>query len=273
MENHHGQRSVEPKVSIIIPTRDKYELLRACIDSIQAKTAYGNYEIVVINNDSSEAPTIEYLELLSSTGITVLEYPYVFNYSKISNFGADQTESDYLCFLNNDTEVIERSWLDHLMDHAVKDDVGVVGSRLMYSNGTIQHCGVALNHGGIVNHPYARMLQKDVFQGDEISKCHTVSAVTFACALVKKSVFFEVGGMDEQFRVGLNDIDFCMRATNSGYLSTMCNRSVLLHHESQTRGRVTKGARAIFFAVLESIRFIKKYPENVRKEIYFEKVG
>ena len=107
MGSHHGQRLAEPKVSIIIPTRDKYELLRACIESIQAKTTYGNYEIVVINNASSEVSALDYLKLLASNGVRVLDYPHTFNYSKITNFGAANTESDYLCFLNNDTAVIE----------------------------------------------------------------------------------------------------------------------------------------------------------------------
>ena len=268
MENHHGQRSVEPKVSIIIPTRDKYELLHACIESIQAKTTYGNYEIVVINNDSIEASTIEYLELLRSTGITVLDYPYEFNYSKISNFGADNTDSEYLCFLNNDTEVLAPQWLGLLLDHAVQPDVGVVGSKLLYPDGSIQHLGVALGYTGAAGHPLAGEMPEGTTSMKLTNSCFEVSAVTFACAVTSRKNFKRVIGLDSRFKVGLNDIDFALRIKGNGKRNVVCGQSCLIHHESKSRRSTSSfsgGARA----AIEVTRFLRIYGRQLRSDYFF----
>lgn len=268
MENHHGQRSVEPMVSIIIPTRNKYELLRACIESIQTKTTYGNYEIVVINNDSIEAATIDYLELLRSTGITVLDYPYEFNYSKISNFGSDKTESDYLCFLNNDTEVIEPRWLELLMDHAVQPDVGVVGSKLLYPDGSIQHIGVALGYKGAAGHPLAGEMPDGTRSIKHADSCFEVSAVTFACAVTSRKNFTLANGLDSGFKVGLNDIDFALRLKSKGKKNVVCGQSCVIHHESKSRkstSSLSGGARA----TLEVLRFLRTYGRQLQSDYFF----
>jgi len=268
MENHHGQRSVEPMVSIIIPTRNKYELLRACIESIQTKTTYGNYEIVVINNDSSEASTIEYLELLRSTGITVLDYPYEFNYSKISNFGADNTVSEYLCFLNNDTEVLESHWLALLMDHAIQPDVGVVGSKLLYPDGSIQHLGVALGYTGAAGHPLAGEIPDGTINFQHANSCFEVSAVTFACAVTSRKKFKLANGLNSGFKIGLNDIDFALRLKGVGKRNVVCGRSCLIHHESKSRRSTSSwvgGARA----TLEVLRFLKIYGLELHEDYFF----
>ena len=269
METHHGQRYVEPKVSIIIPTRDKYELLHACIESIRTKTTYGNYEIVVINNDSIEALTIDYLELLRSTGITVLDYPYEFNYSKISNFGSDKTESDYLCFLNNDTEVTEPRWLELLMDHAVQPDIGVVGSKLLYPDGSLQHLGVALGYTGAAGHPLASEMPDGINNIHHANSCFEVSAVTFACAVTSRKIFKQVNGLDSRFKVGLNDIDFALRLKNNGKINVLCGQSCLIHHESKSRrptSSLVGGARA----TVEIIRFLKIYGRQLFEDYFFK---
>lgn len=269
MESHHGQRSVEPKVSIIIPTRDKFELLHACIESIQTKTTYGNYEIVVINNDSIEASTIDYLELLRSTGITVLDYPYEFNYSKISNFGSDKTESDYLCFLNNDTEVIEPRWLELLMDHAAQPDVGVVGSKLLYPNGSIQHFGVALGYTGAAGHPLAGEIPDGATSVNQANSCFEVSAVTFACAVTSRFNFKLANGLDSGFKVGLNDIDFALRLKNKGKRNVVCGQSCLIHHESKSR-KSMKSLSGSVTAAKEVLRFIKTHGGKLRSDYFFK---
>lgn len=269
-ENHHGKRSVEPKVSIIIPSRDKYELLRACINSIQTKTTYGNYEMVVINNASSEESTIEYLALLRSTGINVLDYPSEFNYSKILNFGSDNTESDYLCFLNNDTEVIEPNWLGLLMDHAVQSDVGVVGSKLLYPDGSIQHLGVALGYTGAAGHPLAGEIPDDTTSMKHINSCFEVSAITFASAVTSRMNFELANGLDSGFKVGLNDIDFALRLKNNGKRNVVCGQSCLIHHESKSRRSTTSlvgGARAI----LEVVRFLRIYGRQLYEDYFFKR--
>ncbi len=268
METHHGQRYVEPKVSIIIPTRDKYELLHACIESIQAKTTYGNYEIVVINNDSIEASTIDYLQLLRSTGITVLDYPYEFNYSKISNFGASNTESEYLCFLNNDTEVVEPNWLGLLIDHAVQPNVGVVGSKLLYPDGSIQHMGVALGYTGAAGHPLSGEMPGGTTSMKHADSCFEVSAVTFACAVTSRKNFKLANGLDSDFKVGLNDIDFALRLKSMGKRNVICGQNCVIHHESKSRKSTSSfsgGARA----TLEVLRFLKTYGRQLDSDYFF----
>lgn len=268
MRNHHGQRSVAPKVSIIIPTRDKYDLLRKCIESIQMKTAYRNYDIVVINNASRQVKTLEYLEVLRSTGIVVLDYPDEFNYSKISNFGVANTESEFVCFLNNDTEVLEPNWLGLLMDHAVQPDVGVVGSKLFYRDGSIQHLGVALGHTGAAGHPLLGEAPDEINSASYAKSCFEVSAVTFACAVTSRRAFDLAGGLDPGFKVGLNDIDFALRLNRKGKKALVCGQSCLFHHESKSRKSTSSfigGARA----ALEVLRFLRIYGRHLHDDYFF----
>lgn len=270
MEDHHGLRSVEPRVSVIIPTRDKYGLLRACIESIQTKTTYPNYEIVVINNASCETSTLEYLKSLSSTGIRVLDYPHEFNYSKITNFGAANTNSDYLCFLNNDAEVIGPDWLGQLMDHAVQPTVGVVGSKLIYPDGSIQHLGVALGYTGAAGHPLAGDMPDDTKITQQANSCFEVSAVTFACAVTSREAFNHALGLDTDFKVGLNDIDFALRLRSQGMRNVLCEKSCLMHHESSSR-RSTSSLSGGMRAALEVFRFLKLYGRQLRKDYFFSR--
>ncbi len=268
MENHHGLKSLEPSVSIIIPTRDKYELLSACIASIQKKTTYTNYEIVVIDNASSESSTLEYLKLLTSSGVRVLAYPHKFNYSKITNFGAANTESDYLCFLNNDVEIIEPNWLGQLMDHAVQPAVGVVGSKLIYPDGSIQHLGVALGYTGAAGHPLAGEMTDGTTSIKKTNSCFEVSAVTFACAVTSRKNFKLANGLDSRFKVGLNDIDFALRLKGMGKRNVVCGQSCLIHHESKSRRSTSSlvgGARA----TLEVLFFLKTYGLELHEDSFF----
>jgi GT2 family glycosyltransferase len=268
MESHHGQRSREPKVSIIIPTRDKYQLLLACIESIQSKTTYENYEIVIIDNASSESSTVEYLQLLASTGIRVLKYPHEFNYSKIINYGVANTESEYLCFLNNDTEVIEPSWLGVLMDHAIQPKVGVVGSKLLYPDGSIQHFGVALGYTGAAGHPLAGDMPEQTVGISDVNSCFEVSAVTFACAVTSRETFNQTLGLREVFKVGLNDVDFALRLSTNGKKNILCGKSCLFHHESKSRKEMSSFSGALR-ASLEVMRFLKLYPKKALRDQYF----
>lgn len=268
MDNHHVQRSFSPSVSIIIPTRDKYALLYACIESIQTKTTYSNYEIVVINNSSIETSTLEYLEHLSSRGVRVLNFPHEFNYSEIINFGAVNTDSDYLCFLNNDTEVVEPGWLGQIMDHAVQPEVGVVGSKLLYSDGSIQHFGVALGYTGAAGHPLAGRMPQESGGNPQASSCFEVSAVTFACAVSSRKNFDRAKGLDSGFKVGLNDIDFSLRLKSFGMKNIVCGKSCLIHHESKSRkstSTISGGARA----VLEVLRFLRIHGRKLGQDGFF----
>lgn len=266
VSSHHGLRTLDPRVTIIIPTRDKYKLLRECIESIQTKTTYGNYEIMVINNGSIEASTLGYLKFLALSGVLVVDYPQEFNYSKITNFGAANTKSDYICLLNNDTQVIEPNWLGNLMDHSVQARVGVVGSKLLYPDGSLQHNGVAVGINGIATH----------FKDDSGSpgetlvtslSCFQVEAVTFASVLIKKEVFDSLGGLDPTLKIGLNDIDFCLRINQN--INVVCGRALLTHQESASRHRMAtlKGMRQ---AIRDILVFLSKNPLSKIYDRFFE---
>lgn len=236
-QKHHlniTEKEVDlPKVSIIIPTRDKSELLSNCVDSIRAKTTYPNYEIIIVNNQSLEQSTVTLLESYRSSDIKVLDFDQSFNYSRVCNFAAANSSGQFLCFLNNDTEVLAENWLASMVDHAANKNVGVVGGLLTYPDGTIQHMGLALGYTGVAGHPGRGKNPTDVVP----DSCYEVSGVTFACAMVSKTKFQELGGLDENFPVGFNDVDFCVRSTNRGYKNLVCLEARLTHSESQTRKR------------------------------------
>jgi glycosyltransferase involved in cell wall biosynthesis len=156
----------EPKVSIIIPTRDKPKLLRACIESIRENTNYSNYELLIVDNSSIEPETKDLLAQYEPEGVSILQYPGTFNYSAICNFAATKATGDYLCFLNNDTEVITKNWLSSMVDHASKSSTGLVGAILSYPNKSIQHMGIALGYTGIAGHPNRGESKEQCVPGD-----------------------------------------------------------------------------------------------------------
>jgi GT2 family glycosyltransferase len=264
--HHHGIRTSEHTVAIIIPTRDKVELLRACIESVFEKTIYKNYEIIVVDNQSIEPVTHKYLSGIKNRGVKVLNYPYKFNYSAICNFAASATSAQVLCFLNNDTEVIAPAWLGDLADHAIQESIGVVGSLLLYPDKSIQHAGIALGFTGLAGHPHVGNLLPEA----NLSRCFEVSAVTFACAVVSREVFFELSGLDRSFPVGLNDVDFGVRATKIGRTNLVCNKSVILHHESKSR-KSTRSPRGAIRATRDVLNFIKKHGKNFAHDPFFHK--
>ncbi len=265
---HHGAPRNETKIAIVIPTRDKVELLRSCIESIESKTTYSNYEILVVDNESSDPKTLDYLASLRSLGYTVLDYPEQFNYSKICNFAASYSSAAYLCFLNNDTEVIEPEWLESLMQHAVQPGVGLVGSKLLYKEGSIQHIGIALGYAGVAGHPFSGVSDEELGLFGQEGACFEVSAVTFACALVSRKIYFEVGGLDEKFKVGLNDVDFSLKLRGAGYKTAICTRSTLIHYESRSR-KSMKSLSGSFRAIVEVMHFLNKWSSEQRREDYF----
>jgi GT2 family glycosyltransferase len=264
---HEGEKR-EPTVSIIIPTKNQYELLHACIESILGKTTYRSFNLIVINNQSKDLSAVSYLSELEHRGVRVLDYPHPFNYSRICNLGAAESSSDFLCFLNNDTEVIDPDWLSNLMAHATGPSVGVVGSKLLYPDGTIQHFGVALGYKGVAGHVFSGVVPESEVLGVAQGECFQVSAVTFACAVTPRRVFMELGGLDEEFVVGLNDIDFCIRASKAGYSVIMCSRNSLIHHESKTRS-VAKSLKGLRVAVRETLVFAAKYRDDIKSDVFF----
>ena len=232
-----------PRVSIIIPTKDSADRLKKCIDSIKKKTSYKNYEIIVINNNSTEDRTFEYLEEISkSPDITILKYDIPFNFSAINNFAALNSNGEYLLFLNNDTEVISDDWLSAMIEHAQRKEVGAVGCKLLYPDNTIQHAGLILGISGIPGkagvggHSHKHILDAAPGYYGRPHVIQNLSAVTAACVMIRKNTFNEIGGFDEKFAVAFNDVDLCLNIRDKGYLIVYTPYAVLYHHESLSRG-------------------------------------
>ncbi len=223
------------RVSIIIPTRDELVRLRRCIASIEAKTDYRNYEIIIVDNASRSAGTLEYLER-SPHRIIRCDSP--FNFSLLNNLAAQEASGDYLLLLNNDTEVISAEWLMAMLEHAQRPEVGAVGAKLLYPDGRIQHAGILLGVGGAVSHAHRHI---DGFSGAGYLNYPNVirnyNAVTGACLMVRRNLFLEEGGFDETlFPVSYNDVDLCLRLRQRGYLIIYTPYALLYHQESATRG-------------------------------------
>lgn len=228
--------TARPLVSIIIPTRDQAALLRATVDSILARTQYESYEILIVDNGSRDPDALEYLASLRPP-CHVHRWAHPFNYSALNNFGVAASKGEQLLFLNNDVEVINRDWLTAMLEYAQRDDVGAVGAKLLYTDGTIQHAGVVLTAGGIGLHAFrhtAREVPGVPRLADVPRNC---SAVTGACMMVPRRVFEELGGFDEQLRVVLNDVDLCLRIREKNYQVVYTPHALLYHHEGASRGR------------------------------------
>jgi len=230
----------DPKVSIIIPTKENFQTLKICIDSILNKTNYQNFEIVIVDNQSIEQETFHYYnEIRNNPKIRILYYNNPFNYSAINNYAVSQLSSQYILFLNNDTEVISEDWLSAMLEHAQRNDVGAVGGKLLYPNGTVQHAGIII---GIIGDPPIAAHSHRYFADDHpgyfgrLSLIQNVSAVTGACLLTQKEIFESVGGFDENIAVAFNDVDLCLKIREKGYLIIYTPYAKLFHHESLTRG-------------------------------------
>jgi GT2 family glycosyltransferase len=227
----------EPLVSIIIPNRDEMETLRKCLESIEKKTKYKNYEIIIIeNNSETEEIFAYYKEIDGRKGIHVVYWDREFNYSALNNFGVRHARGDYFVFLNNDMEIISEDWLDEMLGHCMRQGTGIVGARLYYPDDTIQHAGIIVGIGGIagslfvgLKRSHSGYLHKESLQQD-------LSAVTAACMMVSRKVFEAAGGFEEQLAVAFNDVDFCLRVRTLGYLVVYDPYVELYHYESKTRG-------------------------------------
>jgi glycosyltransferase involved in cell wall biosynthesis len=230
--------SPEPLVSIIIPTRNGLHILRRCVESILGKTCYPNYEILIVDNQSDEPNTLNYLRSLEAHGLArIIKYNFPFNYSAINNFAVDAADGSYLCLMNNDVEVISEDWLNEMLSFACKPEIGAVGAMLYYPNNTIQHAGVLLGMGGVAGHLYLNEPRGSKGYKRHAQLCQYLSAVTAACLVIKTSVYREVGGLDEKnLPVAFNDVDFCLRIEDYGYRNLWTPFAELYHHEYATRG-------------------------------------
>ncbi|MBK5012078.1 glycosyltransferase [Pseudomonas sp. S60] len=227
-----------PRVSLIVPTRDQYKLLHACIEGLLNDTDYPNLEIIVVDNESSDPQTLTYLTELTTRGVTVLPHPYPFNYSTINNRAASVATGGLIGLVNNDIEIIEAGWLREMVAQVLRPGVGAVGAKLLWPNRMVQHGGVTVGVNGLAAHNGNNLDQRDAGYLGMNQITRRQSAVTAACLLLHKSVFDSVGGLDERaFPVAFNDVDLCLRIQQKGFHAIWSAFAQLIHAESASRGK------------------------------------
>ncbi|MGR9072071.1 MAG: glycosyltransferase [Gammaproteobacteria bacterium] len=228
----------EPKVSLIIPSRNNAVILKRCIESILEKTRYENFEILIVNNGSDQKETLNYLETVKRhERIRILDDPRPFNYSALNNGAITHASGDIIGLLNDDTEVIEPDWMGEMVSHAVRPEVGAVGAYLLYPDHSSQHSGVILGVGGVAGHAFKMQPENSPGYFARGLLIQSLSAVTGACLFVRKEVYLETGGLNEEaLTVAFNDVDFCLRLLQKGYRNIWTPYAKLFHHESKSRG-------------------------------------
>lgn len=227
-----------PKVSIIIPNKDEVNTLKTCINSILNKTTYNNYEIVVVENNSVSKEIFNYYEEIKKIdNIKVVTWKKGFNYSAINNFGFKETNGEYIILLNNDIEVISENWIEEMLMYAQRDDIGIVGAKLYYPDNTVQHAGVILGIGGVAGHSHVNFERNDDGFAGRLKIVQNLSAVTAACLMIRRNVYEEVNGLNENLAVAFNDIDFCLKVRKQGYLIVFSPYVEMYHYESKSRGK------------------------------------
>ncbi|MEE7493065.1 glycosyltransferase [Methylobacterium oryzae] len=228
----------QPLVSVIVPTKDKADLLEACVGSVLEQTFYKNFELIIVDHESGEPETFQaFNRLLADSRVRIVPFSGPFNYSKMNNFAADSANGSLLLFLNNDVSVIDGGWMGEMVSLAVQPDVGAVGAKLLYPDGRVQHGGVLCGVGGVAGH-LAHLLDSAApgYMGRAVLTSR-VSAVTGACLMLRKTIFETVGRFDEEdLKVAFNDVDLCLKVDQLGYSNLFAAQVVLYHHESASRG-------------------------------------
>lgn len=228
-----------PLVSLLVPTRDGVDILRPCVERILETTAYRHFELLILDNQSSCPKTLDYLKDIEARDprVRVLHWNHPFNYSAINNFGVKHAKGDIIGLVNNDIEPINDDWLTEMVGQVLRSDIGCVGAKLYYPNGTLQHGGVILGLGGIAGHAHRFFPRKADGYCGRLKQTQNMSAVTGACLLVRKDVFNEVSGLNaKKLAVTFNDVDFCLKVHRAGYRNLWTPYAELYHHESMSRG-------------------------------------
>ena len=226
-----------PRVSLIIPTRDGIETLKPCVESILERTDYSNFELLIVDNESTCSETLSYLDHISrDERISILAWHNPFNFSAINNFAVRHTSAEILGLINNDIEPINDGWLEEMVRQACRKEIGCVGAKLYYPNDTVQHAGVILGIGCVAGHSHKYANRNEHGYFSRLRLVQNLSAVTGACMVVRRNVFDEVGGLDENLAVAFNDVDFCLRVRGAGYRNLWTPYAEAYHHESKTRG-------------------------------------
>lgn len=255
-----------PLISVIIPNMDHTDDLDKAIRSMIKKGTWPNLEFIIVENNSTEEETYKYYEEIQKEfdNVHVVYYDGEFNYSKINNFGVQFATGDYYLLMNNDIELIEPDSIKEMMGYCQRDDVGIVGARLLYSDNTIQHAGVVVGIGGIAGHAFKYKRSENDTYFNRAMIAQDYSAVTAAVLLVKKSVFDSVNGLDESFGVAFNDVDFCLRVRNIGKLIAYTPYACFHHYESKSRGLEDTVEKQARFRK-EIVRFIRRYEDFLKK--------
>ncbi len=250
----------EPLVSILIPNKDHREDLARCIDSIREKTTWPKCEIIVIENNSEDEETFRYYEEIGKDErIRVIRREGRFNYSAVNNAGFREAKGEQILLLNNDTEVVSPDWIQEMLMYAQREDVGAVGSRLHFPDGTIQHAGIGMGIRIIAGHYFRGEAGDSKGYYGRLSYAQEVSAVTAACMMIPRRVYEEMHGLDESFSVVFNDVDLCLRIREAGYNIVWTPWAELTHYESKSRGTDTETEEKKRFFVGETNRFLRKW--------------
>lgn len=265
-----------PKISIIIPFHDHVGLLRRCLKSISEKTSYLDYEILLVDNNSSDKETAGYLKSISGDSkISIVEYNKPFNFSAINNFAAEQVSGEFLLFLNNDIEVISGDWLQIMLAKASRPEVGAVGARLLYPDGSIQHAGIMMHPLNGPIHAFSHFSERDFeLIAKEYRLDNNWSAVTGACLMTRRELFLKLGGFDqENLPIAYNDVDYCLRLIEQNFQILLVSQAKLYHHESASRSSdllagFFKGKRYKQFRKEQSFMG-KKWGKNMQLDPFF----
>lgn len=260
-----------PMVSLLVPTRDKLHLLQPCVDAILKLTIYSNFELLILDNQSSCSQTLAYMKQVAERDhrVRVLRWDSLFNYSAINNFGVANAHGSIIGLINNDVEPINADWLEQMVRQVCRTEIGCVGAKLYYPNDTIQHAGVVLGIGGVAGHGHKYFSRNAAGYFSRLQLAHNVSAVTGACLVVRKNVYEELGGLDEEnLKVSFNDVDFCLKVREAGYRNLFTPYAELYHHESMSRGpNDTSSKRALANAEAAFMR--KKWGNLLDTDPYY----
>lgn len=260
----------QPKVSLIIPTRDGYSVLHRCIASILANTRYENYEIIIIDNQSRDYRTLSYMEKIAKLShVRILQYDAPFNYSAINNMAVREAEGDIVGMLNDDIEIISEGWLQEMIKHAMRPEIGAVGAKLYYDNDTIQHAGVILGIGGVAGHSHKHFSKEKGGCFSRLQLVQNYSAITGACLIVHKALYESVGGFDEiNLPVAFNDVDFCLKLQKQGYRNLWTPYVEAYHHESVSRGSEDTAEKLERFD-METRYMMKTWKKELSRDPYY----
>lgn len=228
-----------PRVSIVICTRDRADLLAPCVDSIVNRSSYDNYEVLIVDNGSTEEATFQLFNRLPTKRFRILRDESVFNFSSLNNRAVQRANGEYICLLNNDIEVLTADWMEEMLSFSMQPDVGAVGARLWYPSGGLQHAGVILGLVGVSNHVHRNLKRGELGYFGRAALHQSFSALTGAALMIRESIYRKVGGLDEELQVTFNDIDFCLRVREAGYRNVWTPYAEMIHHESATRGHDT----------------------------------